>query len=222
MFHWDFSMTFAKRWEKKNDSSQLDKLAEKVKPSDPLKGKIESSIRRVEVECQRLDQAYDRLQKQDKILFDKAVECYKEHDQKRASVYSVEIAENRKLQKMVLQAKLALEVVALRARTSTELGDVAVSLMPVVDTLNGIQEGIATIAPQAEKGIGDMDGLLNGMIIDLGLTVTDPISFESSNEDTSKILDEAQTIAESKINNSFPTLSGNPFGQTIKEDESTR
>lgn len=215
-------MSFAKRWEKKGDSSNLDKLVETVKPSDPLKNKIESSIRRVEVECQRLDQSYDRLQKHDRALFDKAVECYKVHDELRASVYANEIAENRKLQKMVLQAKLALEVVALRARTSTELGDVAVSLLPVVDTVNGIKEGIATIAPQTEKGMGELDGLLSGMVIDAGLVLTDPFSFQSSNEDTSKILDEAQTIAESKINYSFPELPRNTFGQRIKEDESTR
>ena len=215
-------MNFAKRWEKKNDSRPLNKIVETVKPSDPLKVKLESSIKRVEMECQRLDQSYERLQKQDKILFDKAVECYKEHDERRASVYATEIAENRKLQKMVLQAKLALEVVALRGRTSTELGDVAVSLMPVVSTLSGIQEGMATITPQTEKSIGEMDGLLNGMVIDAGLVVTDPFSFESSNEDTSKILGEAQTIAESKINNNFPVLPRNPFGQTIREDDSTR
>jgi division protein CdvB (Snf7/Vps24/ESCRT-III family) len=222
MIPWDFSMSFAKRWEKKKDSSHLNNIVEKVNPSEPIKTKLESSIRRVEIECQRLDQSYERLQKQDKILFDKAVECYKEHDKKRASIYAAEIAENRKIQKMVLQAKLALEVVALRGRTSTELGDVAVSLMPVVETLNGIQEGIATIAPQTEKSIGDMDGLLNGMVIDMGLVVTDPFSFESSNEDTSRILGEAQTIAESKMSNSFPALPSNPFGQTIKEEDTNR
>jgi division protein CdvB (Snf7/Vps24/ESCRT-III family) len=221
MFHWDFSMNFAKRWENKNDSPPLEKIVEKVNPSTPLKDKLESSIRRIETECKRLDQSYERLQKQDKILFDQAVECYKEHDQKRAGVYAIEIAENRKLQKMVLQAKLALEVVALRARASTELGDIAVTLMPVVNTLNGIQEGIATITPQTEKNIGEMDGLLNGMVIDLGLVVTDPFTFQSSNEGTSKILEEAQTIAESKINHSFPALPSNPFGQTIREDDST-
>jgi len=215
-------MSFAKRWKKKDTPSSLDKLVETVKPLDPLKAKLESSIRRIEIGCQRLDQVYDGLQKQDKILFDKAVKCYKEHDEKRANVYAAEIAENRKLQKIVLRSKLALEVVALRGRTSTELGDVAVSLLPVVDTGNSIKEGIATIAPQTEEGMGELDGLLNGVVIDAGVAMTDKFSHDFMNEDTSKILDEARTIAESKINYSFPELSNKPFGQTIKEDDSSR
>jgi len=215
-------MSFAKRWKKKDAPSSLDKLVETVKPLDPLKAKLESSIRRIEIGCQRLDRAYDGLQKRDKILFDKAVECYKEHNEKRANVYATEIAENRKLQKIVLRSKLALEVVALRGRTSTELGDVAVSLLPVVDTVNSIKEGIATIAPQTEKGMGELDGLLNGVVIDAGVVMTDKYSYEVMNEDASKILDEARTMAESKINNSFPELSNKLFGQTIKEDDSSR
>jgi len=214
-------MSFAKRWEKKDDPSTIDKMVETVRPSDPLKTKLESSIKRVELECQRLDQAYDRLQKQDKALFDKAVECYKVHDEKRANVYATEIAELRKLQKIILQVKLALEVVALRGKTSTELGDVAVSLLPMVGTMNDLRKGIATITPQTEKGLGELDGLLSGMVVDAGIVMTNPITFDAMNEDASEILGEAQFVAESKINNGFPELSGNSSGQPVREDDST-
>lgn len=215
-------MSFAKRWQKMDAPSSLDKLVEAVRPLDPLRAKLESSIRRIEIGCQRLDQAYAGLQKQEKILFDKAVECYKEHNEKRANVYAMEIAENRKLQKIILRSKLALEVVALRGRTSTELGDVALSLLPVVDTVNSIKGDIATIAPQTEESMGELGDLLNGVVIDAGVVMKDKVSYESMNEDASKILYEARIMAESKINNSFPELGNRPFGQTIKEDDSSR
>jgi hypothetical protein len=43
-------MSFDKRWEKKDDLSNLDKLMETIKPSDPLRAKLESSTRRVETQ----------------------------------------------------------------------------------------------------------------------------------------------------------------------------
>ena len=70
--------------------------------------------------------------------------------------------------------------------------------------------------------MGELDGLLNGVVIDAGVVMTDKYSYEAMNEDASKILDEARTMAESKINNSFPELSNKLFGQTIKEDDSSR
>ena len=209
-------MSFAKRWEKKDDPSTYDKMVEKIRPSDPLKTKLEASIRRVELENQRLDQTYDRLQKQDKVLFDKAVECKKVHDDLRASVYTNEIAEIRKLERMILQTKLALEVVVLRGRTSTELGDIAVSLLPMVETMNGLKMGIATINPQTEKRLGELDDLLSGMVVNVGLVTMDAITFDDVNDGGSKILGEAQLVAESKINNGFPELPGNSSDQSLK------
>ena len=40
-------MSFAKRWKKKDDLYNLGKLMEPIKPSDLLKAKFKSSIRRV-------------------------------------------------------------------------------------------------------------------------------------------------------------------------------
>jgi division protein CdvB (Snf7/Vps24/ESCRT-III family) len=213
-------MSFAKRWERKEDPSTYDKMVETIRPSDPLKTKLEASIKRIEIESQRLDQAYDRLQKHDKALFDKAVESYKVNDDKRAGVYANEIAEIRKIERMILQTKLALEVIALRGRTSTELGDIAVSLLPVVGTINDLKMGIATISPQTDKGLGDLGDLLSGMVADVGVVNMDPITFESGNEVASKILSEAQYLAESKISDSFPELPGKMSGQPIGEDDS--
>ncbi len=212
-------MSFAERWEKKGDPSTYDKMVEAIRPSDPLKSKLEASISRIEIEINRLDQSHDRLQKHDKALFDKAVECQRMHDDKRASVYANEIAEIRKIERMILQTKLALEVVASRGRTSTELGDVAVSLLPTIKTMNELKMGIATVTPQAENGLGELGDLLSGMAVDTGI-VMNPITFDTVNDDASRILGEAQYLAESKMNNGFPELPSNKSDQPIGEKDS--
>jgi division protein CdvB (Snf7/Vps24/ESCRT-III family) len=212
-------MSFAERWEKKGDPSTYDKMVEVIRPSDPLKSKLEASIKRIEIEINRLDQSHDRLQKHDKALFDKAVECQRMHDDKRASVYANEIAEIRKIERMILQTKLALEVVASRGRTSTELGDVAVSLLPTIEIMNELKMGIAAVTPQAENGLGELGDLLSGMAVDTGI-VMNPITFDAVNDDASRILGEAQYLAESKMNNGFPELPSNRSDQPIGEKDS--
>jgi division protein CdvB (Snf7/Vps24/ESCRT-III family) len=215
----DVIMSFVARWEKKGDPSTYDKLVETIRPTDPLKAKLETSIRRLEVEIQRLDQTHDRLQKQDKALFDKAVECQRMHDNKRAIVYANEVANIRKIEQMILQTKLALEVVASRGRTSTELGDIAITLIPTIETMNGLKNGIATVTPQAENQLSEIGSLLSGFTVDTGM-MTNPITFESPDEDASRILGEAQYIAESKMKDGFPDLPGQKSSQLIGKDDS--
>jgi division protein CdvB (Snf7/Vps24/ESCRT-III family) len=126
-------MSFDKRWNSKKDPSTFGKANDTIKASDPLKSRLNASIRRIELENQRLEQASVRFQTRDKLIFNKAVEAYSKHDTASANVYANELTEIRKMAKMILQAKLALEQIILRMQTVTELGDVAVTLLPVVN-----------------------------------------------------------------------------------------
>lgn len=214
-------MSFSKRWEKKTDLSTYEKVKESIKPSVPLKSRLIESIRRIELENQRLDQAYSRFQDREKGLFNKAVEAYTAHDTTSANVFANEVAEIRKIERIVLQTKLALEQIVIRLRTSTELGDIAVSLLPVVGVVNDLKSGIASINPQTQKELGNLGDLLSGMVVDAGLVNMEPISFDTVNEDAMNILGEAQTVAGSRINEDFPELPGNKTRQPLGTEENS-
>ncbi len=199
-------MSFGKRWEMKNESSTLDKVKGTINPSDPIKSRLNDSIKRIELENQRLEQASIRFKNRDKTIFKQIVESYKKHDTESANVYATELAEIRKMEKMILHAQLALEQIAIRMKTVTELGDVAVTLLPVVGIMNDIKSGIDSINPQTEKELGEINSLLSGIVIDVGAVTDMDINFESVNEDSSQIMNEAQTIVESRILNTFPKL----------------
>jgi division protein CdvB (Snf7/Vps24/ESCRT-III family) len=211
-------MSFTKKWAKNEEPSNYEKMVEVIRPSDPLKEKLVSSVKRIELENQRLDQAYARFQKRERELFDKVTEAYKAHDKNRANIYANEVAEIRRIERMILQSKLALEQIALRMRTSTELGDVAASLLPVVDVMNELRPSLASITPQTEKELGSLGDLLSGMVINGGFVDMEPITFESVGEDTSKILGEAQVVAESRISRDFPQLPGRRSSQSLGDD----
>jgi len=201
------SEKFAKKWESGIDKTPITtKIREAVRPPGPLKPRLNYAIKRIEMQIQKLDQAAERFSQRDKSLFAKIVDAYTKHDTARANVFANELAEIRKMEKMIMHAKLALEQIVLRLKTVSELGDVVSTLAPAVGVLRGIRAGMAGIFPEAERELGQIGNLLSGIIIDAGQVTGLTINFETANEDAQKILNEAAAVAEQKIKEKFPEL----------------
>lgn len=201
------SEKFAKRWEEREVGTPFTtKVKEAVRPPGPLKPRLNFAIRRIDLQIQRLEQAGDRFSERDKSIFARIVEAYTKHDMPRANVFASELAEIRKMEKMMMHARLALEQIVLRLKTVSELGDVVSTLAPAVGVLRGIRSGMANIFPEAEKELGQIGTLLSGIIIDAGQSSGLTINFETANEDAQKILKEAATVAEQRIKEKLPEL----------------
>ena len=203
----NLSERFAKKWEnKREESSFTDSLREVVRPPAPLKPRMDFAIRRLDLQINKLDQASERFTQKDKALFAKLVDAYAKHDIARANVYANELAEVRKMEKLVMNARLALDQVQLRLRTVTEFGDMVSTLGPVIGVLRSVSIGLVGVFPEAERELGDIGNMLSGLMLDAGLNSGSTMNFDSVNEDTAKILEEAATVAEQKISANFPEL----------------
>jgi division protein CdvB (Snf7/Vps24/ESCRT-III family) len=201
------SEKFAKQWGgRERDVPLTTRIKETVRPPGPLKPRLDFAIRRLELQIQRLDKATDRFTERDKSIFAKIVEAYSKHDMARANVFANELAEIRKMEKMIMHARLALEQIVLRLKTVSELGDVVTTLAPAVGVLRSVRTGMASIFPEAERELGQIGTLLSGIIVDAGQSTGLTINFETVNEDAQKILNEAASVAEQKIKEKFPEL----------------
>ena len=201
------SERFAKRWEEgPNKQPFTTRVKESVRPPGPLKPRLDVAIRRIELQVQRLDQASDRFSDRDKKIFAKIVDAYTKHDMARANVFANELSEIRKMESMIMHARLALEQISLRLRTVSELGDIVTTLAPAVGVLRTVKSGMSAIFPEAERELGQIGTLLNGIIIDAGQSTGLSINFDTANEDAQKILAEASTVAEQKIKERLPDL----------------
>ena len=195
------------------------RIKDAVRPPGPLKPRLDFAIRRIDLQIQRLDQASDRFTERDKSIFVRIVEAYTKHDMPRASVFANELAEIRKMEKMIMHARLALEQIVLRLRTVSELGDVVTTLAPAVGVLRTVRTGMASIFPEAERELGQIGNLLSGIIVDAGQSTGLTINFETANDDAQKIMSEAASVAEQRIKEKFPDL---PAGMpTIEEKAPT-
>jgi division protein CdvB (Snf7/Vps24/ESCRT-III family) len=203
----NMSERFAKKWESKRDeTSFVDAIRTAVTPPPPLKPRMDHAIRRLDLQIHRLDQAAERFSKKDKALFGKIVAAYEQHDTAHANIYANELAQVRKMEKLVMNAKLALDQVQLRLRTVTELGDIVTTLGPAIGVLRSVSAGLVGVIPEAENELGDIGNMLSGLMFDVGQSSGFSLNFNSVNEDASKILEEAATVAEQKISANFPDL----------------
>jgi len=198
---------FSRKWdEKESQTSMSTRIKESVRPPGPLKPRLDFAVKRIELQVQRLDQATDRFTERDKSIFVRVVEAYTKHDMSRANVYANELAEVRKMEKMMMNARLALEQIVLRLKTVSELGDIVSTLAPAVGVLRTVRTGMANVFPEAEKELGSIGNLLSGIIMDAGQSEGLSINFETANDDAQKIMTEAASVAEQQIKEKFPDL----------------
>ncbi|MEM2098142.1 MAG: Snf7 family protein [Candidatus Bathyarchaeia archaeon] len=201
------SERFAKKWEsKRSEQPFTDRIKETVKPPGPLKPRLDFAVRRIELQIQKLDQATERFTQRDKAIFARIVDAYTKHDTSRANVFANELAEVRKMERLIMNAKLALEQIVLRLRTVSELGDVVSTLGPAVGVLRSVKAGLVSVFPEAENELGEIGNMLSGIMIEAGQSSGMTLNFDTVNEDAQKILTEAATVAEQKIKDKFPEL----------------
>ncbi len=199
---------FAKKWEqRRNEADSLaETLRQTIQPASPLKSKLDFACRKLDLQINKLDQANERFTQKDKALFSKLVNAYTEHDSSHANIYATELAEIRKMSKLIMNARLALDQVALRIRTVSELGDVVAALGPCVGVLRSVSTGLGGVLPEAEGELSDIGNMLSGLMFEVGSSSGMSLNFDSVNEDASKILYEAATVAEQRVSANFPDL----------------
>ena len=208
------SERFAKKWENKREGETfVGAIRGTVTPQQPLKPRLEFAVRKLELQISKLDQANDRFTQKDRSLFAKVVDAYTKHDTPRANIYANELAEVRKMEKIVMNARLALDQVALRIRTVSELGDVVSTLGPCIGVLRSVNVGMCGVLPEAENELGEIGNMLSGLMFEAGTSSGMSLNFNTVNEDASKILSEAAVVAEQKVSANFPDLPpGMPTG----------
>jgi len=216
------SEKFAKGWEDgRSDQPITERIKSAVKPPGPLKPRLNMAVRRLDMQIQKLDQAGDRFSKRDKSIFARIVDAYTKHDMARANVFANELAEIRKMEKMIMHGRLALEQIVLRLRTVSELGDVVSTLGPAVNVLRAVKTGMANVFPEADRELGQIGDLLSGIIMEAGQNTGFSVNFDTANEDAQKIMAEASAIAEQKIKEKFPELPAGISSVSLGEQSPT-
>jgi len=195
-----------KNWERKDERLTISKIADTVKKPAPLRERISFAIYKLRTQERRLDQAHQRMQNHYNEVFRKCTNAVLSKDSARASIYANECAEIRKMCQTIMRSQFAIEQVVLRLETVEEFGDVMSEMSPVEGVINSIKGSLAGVLPEVSSKLGEVGDTLNDLVIESGGATSMSWNVMSSGEASEKILSDANTIAEQKIKEKFPTI----------------
>ena len=198
--------TFSKTWAQQETAGMAAKFRDTVKPQGALKPRIQNAVNKLQVQTTKMDAMLTKLDQRDQQLFTRVVTAVQQHDTSASKVLSNELAEIRKVKKMLGGARMSLEQVQLRLSTIHDLGDAMVAIGPAMSTMKGLQSSFGKFMPEADSELNTMTQTLNGLMTDS--LSGDAFNMESdvSNEETDKILQEASAVAEQQIGEKFPSV----------------
>ena len=195
-----------KDWSKQPQPTISEKINDTIKPKGALKPRVQDGIKKIRIQIKKLDTMLTNLQERDAKLFQRIVDATQKHENQTAKVLGNELAEIRKVIKILSGARIALEQIELRLTTFSDLGDTVVTIMPTMGLMKNLKSSLGKVMPGAEQEIGQMAEMLGGFMTDsfsgdsaFGMDATTTAESES-------ILKEAAAVAESSTGEMFPSV----------------
>ncbi|GIT56397.1 MAG: hypothetical protein Ct9H300mP17_15560 [Candidatus Nitrosopelagicus sp.] len=137
----------------------------------------------------KLGETEQKLKQKDSMFMDK-IRSNKNKQSSLAKMYATELAEIKKNNKTVSNAKLSMEQVQIRLNTVSELGDVVVTLSPCMSLIKGLSTSLGGMMPEVAESMKDLSSMLGD--IATGTTVTNEGTkgeFTTSNKEAQSILE---------------------------------
>jgi len=198
--------SFDKTWARQETRGLTDRIRDTVKPEAALKPRIQTAVNKLQVQISKMDSMLTRLRERDQQLFNRIVTAMQQHDTTASRVLSNELAEIRKVTKMLGNARMSLEQVQLRLTTIHDLGDAMIAIGPAVATMKGMRSSLGRFMPEADSELNSMTQTLNGLMVDSLSGDAFNVEQDTTNEETERILREASAVAEQQIGDKFPSV----------------
>ena len=212
--------SFEKSWAQKEVKSMTERIRDTVKPQGALKPRIQTAVNKLQGQTSKMDVMLTKLHERDQQLFDRIVTATQNHDTSTSRVLSSELAEVRKVLRVLGSARNSLEQVQLRLTTIHDLGDAMIAIGPAMSTMKELKPTMSKFMPEADSELNSMTETLNGLMVDsLPGDSFEMQSDNAMNEETNAILQEAEAVASQQTDEKFPsipTIPTVPTGPTSK------
>jgi len=198
--------SFQNAWVKQPGPTMSERIDDVIRPKGPLKPRIREATKELQRQVGKLDTMLGSLQKRDAKLFQRVVEAVQKHDTHNSKILGNELAEIRKVIKILGGARIAMERIELRLGTCSDLGDMVVTIMPTVALMRNIKGSLGKVMPGAEQEVGQMAEML-------GEFMTESFAGDSmfgidaaTSDEADAILKEAAAVAGNETGQMFPSV----------------
>ena len=198
--------SFEKTWAQSEVKSMTEKIRDTVKPQGALKPRIQTAVNKLQAQTSKMDVMLTNLHRRDQQLFDRIVTAMQSHDTQASRVLSSELAEVRKVSRVLGNTRNSIEQVQLRLTTIHDLGDAMVAIGPAMSTMKGLKPTMSKFMPEADSELNSMTETLNGLMTDSLSGDSFEVQDSAMNEETNAILQEAEAVAEQQTDENFPSI----------------
>ena len=196
---------FGQNWNKQSNSGISEKFQGLVKKEQPLKPRIENTIKGLNNPISKLNKTSNQLSEKEQKIFGRIVQAKQNGDIRTAKALANELAQMRKTSSMIGNMRLSVEKTQLRLTTVNSVGDAIVAMRPAVDTMKVVVPAMSNVMSQASDEIGSMGNMLEDMMP--GSIGEDFSSADSgASQETDLILQEAAAVAGTQIGEKFPSV----------------
>ena len=198
--------SFEKSWAHREVKSMTEKIRDTVKPQGALKPRIQTAVNKLQAQTSKMDVMLTNLHQRDQQIFDRIVTAMQNHDTQASRVLSSELAEVRKVSRVLGNTRNSIEQVQLRLTTIHDLGDAMVAIGPAMATMKSLKPTMSKFMPEADSELNSMTETLNGLMTDSLSGDSFEVQDSAMNEETNAILQEAEAVAEQQTDEQFPSI----------------
>ena len=198
--------SFSDKWHAlKNNEKLSQAFMGRVKPDAPLKNRLDIAQKKLQLQITKLAEIDTKLQQRNNMIFNKIVSAKKSNNETYAKMNANELAEIRKHQNMISNAKLSMEQIQIRLNTVSELGDVVVTLSPCMSLIKGLSSSLGGMMPTVSESMQDLSTMLGDIVTGSSITHDGTLGqIETNNSDAMSILEEAQLVVEGQTRQTMP------------------
>jgi division protein CdvB (Snf7/Vps24/ESCRT-III family) len=174
--------------------------------SKSFRKRVYYSIYYLKVQQEKLERIVFRLNRRHDECYDKCVHAKNKNDDDRASIYAEECDQVKKIVKIVVYCKLALEQVILRLETVWIFSDLATTMSIPINLLRDVKNRLTCILPSFSSHMGKIASELEEMVEMTGQIASAPSETSNLTEEASAILEQASLVVEARSQEVLPDV----------------
>jgi len=214
--------SLSNKWSKPQQPGITERIGTMIKPSGALKPRVETAIKKLQTQTAKLDGMLSSLNDRDQKIFSRIVTATQQHDTHSANVLSKELAEVRKVRRVLGNARMAIEQIELRLTTFHDLGDTVVTVMPTIGLMKNMKSSLAKFMPGADQELNNMAEMLGGLMTETFHSTDASVGADAvMTSESEKILQEASAVAEQQADQQFPSVPTSEGFQSQSSSSST-
>ena len=197
-------------WDQEANRNWISQIKGKMGKSKSFRQRVFYSVYYLKDQQEKLEKIVFRLNRRHDECHDKCVHAKNKNDNDRASIYAEECDQVKKIVKVVIYCKLALEQVILRLETVWIFSDLSTSISIPINLLNDVKDKLSCILPSFSSHMGKIASELEDMVQITGQIASEPNETSNLTEEANAILEQASLVVEARSQEVLPDVPEEP------------